>query len=161
MQGQCDPSPSEYTDADSNEPNLVFYWGLQPGRSNPLDVQSLGDDISTNLNGYQGPVGSLKLFLVQASEMASDVDLPARSKEGTKACWKVHGENERRVPLFSQHHPYYMVGYVADAQGAQYLSGNYHSFGTPGSCATIARITYFVPCTCFIDTRNRGSYFFC
>lgn len=117
LQGRCDPSPSEYTDADSKEPNLVFYWGLKPGRSNPLDVQSLEDDFLTNLKGYQVPVGSLKLSLAQASEMPRDVDLPARSKKGTKACWKVYGENEQRVPLFSQHHPHYMIGYMADAQG--------------------------------------------
>ncbi|KAI4364506.1 hypothetical protein MLD38_020587 [Melastoma candidum] len=56
LQGRCNPSPSEYIDAGIDEPNLVFYWGLKPGHSNPLDVQSLKDDFWTNFKGYPDPV---------------------------------------------------------------------------------------------------------
>jgi len=123
VQGHCDPNPTEYIDIDVAEPNIVFYWGLQPGRANFTDMESVEEDFMNNINnGYQSPLGRMELSIVQASELPKSAQFDAGSGKGRKACWKILDYNQRRIPIYSQHLPNYFVGYVATNGGTEYPS---------------------------------------
>lgn len=115
VQGICDPNPTEYVDIDVTEPNVVFYWGLNPGKGNFTDIVSVKEDFMKNIdNGYQGSPGRLEFSIVQASELPKNVLVGSGSGKGTKACWKILDYyNQQRIPIYSQHLPHYFVGYVA------------------------------------------------
>ncbi|CAJ1963130.1 unnamed protein product [Sphenostylis stenocarpa] len=54
IQGFCDPNPTEYVDSEKAEPNVVFYWGLQPSNNNILDIDSVkGEFMKIIKNGYE------------------------------------------------------------------------------------------------------------
>nr|GMD89261.1 nuclear poly(A) polymerase 3 [Ipomoea batatas] len=70
LQGFCDPNPTEYIDIDESEVNVVFYWGLQPGRNNFIDIESVEDEFMKNIsNIYQGSTGRMKLSIVRSSQL--------------------------------------------------------------------------------------------
>ncbi|XP_044500695.1 nuclear poly(A) polymerase 3 isoform X3 [Mangifera indica] len=118
VQGLCDPNPTEYADADAAEPNVVFYWGLQPGRTHFLDIESVQKDFWKNItNGYQGYIGRMKLSIVQASQLVRNSQFDSGSGKRTKACWKIIDYNLASVPTYSQHMPNYFVGYMAANEG--------------------------------------------
>lgn len=122
VQGLCDPNPTEYADPEVEEPNMVFYWGLQPGRAF-IDIEPVEKDFMKNIsNGYQGPFGRIELSIVHASELPKNAQFEAGSGTETKACWKILDYNQRRIPVYSQHLPNYLVGYVATDGGAEYPS---------------------------------------
>lgn len=125
VQGLCDPNPTEYADADAAEPNVVFYWGLQPGRTHFLDIESVQKDFWKNItNGYQGYIGRMKLSIVQASQLVRNSQFDSGSGKRTKACWKIIDYNLASVPTYSQHMPNYFVGYMAANGGTtKYPSG--------------------------------------
>lgn len=122
MQGFCDPNPTEYVDMDVAEPNVVFYWGLNPSKSSYTDVESVEEDFMKNINnGYQDSPGRMKLSFVQASQLPKSALRDTGSGNGTKACWKILDYNRRRIPMYSQHLPHYFVGYVvANGEPDQY-----------------------------------------
>ncbi|PIN10604.1 Polynucleotide adenylyltransferase [Handroanthus impetiginosus] len=70
LQGFCDPNPTEYVDINIKEPNKVFYWGLCPGRSCNMNIDSIRKDFMMNIfTGCEGPIGRLELKVVKASEV--------------------------------------------------------------------------------------------
>lgn len=116
IQGTCDPNPTEYVDMDVTEPNVVFYWGLNPCKRNFTDAASVKEDFMTNINnGYQGCPGRMELSIVLTSELPKNVLADGTgSGKHTKACWKILDYyNQQRIPIYSQHLPHYFVGYVA------------------------------------------------
>ncbi|KAA8527345.1 hypothetical protein F0562_034940 [Nyssa sinensis] len=123
VQGFCDPNPTEYVDMDEAEPNIVFYWGLQPGRSDFLDIESVEEDFMKNIsNGYQGPPGKIALTIVQASQLPKSAQFDTGSRKGTKACWRILDSNQQRVPVYSKHSPHYFVGYLSTNGNLDYPS---------------------------------------
>ncbi|CAL5415287.1 unnamed protein product [Camellia sinensis] len=68
LQSFCDPNPTEYVDVNVTEPNIVFYWGL--GRNGFLDLRSVKEYFVQSIRaGYQGRTGTMKLSVVQASQL--------------------------------------------------------------------------------------------
>ncbi|KAE8076646.1 hypothetical protein FH972_015282 [Carpinus fangiana] len=113
MQGFCDPNPTEYVDIEVTEPNVVFYWGLNPSRSGYTDIESVEVDFMRNINnGFQDSPGRMKLSIIQASQVPKSALRDTGSGKWTKACWKLMDYNQRRIPMYSQHLPHYFVGYV-------------------------------------------------
>ncbi|XP_057959658.1 nuclear poly(A) polymerase 3 [Malania oleifera] len=111
VQGICDPNPMEYVDAEVGEPNVVFYWGLQPGKTYLRDIWPVEEDFMRSINnGYQGPPGRINLSIVQASQLPKNAQFDTK---GTKACWRIHDNYQKMVPVYSQHFPGYLVGYMA------------------------------------------------
>ncbi|KAG6731546.1 hypothetical protein I3842_01G133700 [Carya illinoinensis] len=114
VQGFCDPNPVEHVDMDVTEPNVVFYWGLNPSKSSFTDILHVEEDFMKNLkNGYQGSAGGMGLSILQASQLPKSALLDTGIGKRTKACWKILDYNLRRTPMYSQHLPHYFVGYVA------------------------------------------------
>ncbi|OMO53463.1 hypothetical protein CCACVL1_28620 [Corchorus capsularis] len=123
VQGLCDPNPAEYIDMDVAEPNVVFYWGLQPGKTNNIDIESVREDFWRNIsNGYQGPFGRIELSIVQASQLPKYAQNDTLTRKGTKACWKIIDYNQQRIPVYSRHLPHYVVGYVSTNGDPEYPS---------------------------------------
>ncbi|XP_059632824.1 nuclear poly(A) polymerase 3 [Cornus florida] len=123
LQGFCDPNPTEYTDVDVGEPNAVFYWGLQPGGNNFLDVDYVEEDFLNNIsNGYQGPPGRIGLSVVPAAQLPKDARYDTGSSKGTKARWRILDSNHQGVPLYSKHLPHYFIGYAAMDDNSDYPS---------------------------------------
>ncbi|KAE8703709.1 Nuclear poly(A) polymerase 3 [Hibiscus syriacus] len=114
VQGICDPNPAEYNDIDTAKPNVVFYWGLQPGKSNAIDTGSVKDVFWRNIcTGYQGPFGEMELSVVQASQLPKCAQSETVNRKGMKACWKIIDYDQQRIPIYSQHLPHYVVGYIS------------------------------------------------
>jgi poly(A) polymerase len=83
IQGFCDPNPTEYVDVNVAEPNTVFYWGLQPERSDFLDIKSVKEDFFKSLsNGCQGPTRKITLSVVQASQLPKNAQFDSESNKG-------------------------------------------------------------------------------
>ncbi|KAK0607966.1 hypothetical protein LWI29_023386 [Acer saccharum] len=123
VQGLCDPNPCEYGDMDAAEPNVVFYWGLQPGRANYLDIKYVEKDFVENINkGYQGSPGRMELSIIQASQLSSNAQSDTGTWKRTKACWKINDYHQPRIPVYSQHLPHYIVGYLEAHGHANYSS---------------------------------------
>ncbi|KAH9766259.1 nuclear poly(A) polymerase 3 [Citrus sinensis] len=123
VQGLCDPNPTEYIDVDVTEPHVVFYWGLQPGRTNLLDIVAVEKDFLKNIhNGFQGSPGRMGLLVVQASQLSKSSQLDFGSGRRTKACWKNLDYNLPRIPVYSQHLPNYIIGYVDAKADSKYPS---------------------------------------
>ncbi|XP_050215541.1 nuclear poly(A) polymerase 3 [Mercurialis annua] len=111
MQDRCDPNPLEYVDMDVSEPNVIFYWGLNPTRRDFVDIESVEEDFLRNL--YSGCLGihrKMELSIVRAIELPKNVQFNGGSVKKTKAYWKAV---DKRTPAFSQHLPDYFVGYLA------------------------------------------------
>ncbi|XP_042517827.1 nuclear poly(A) polymerase 3 [Macadamia integrifolia] len=116
-QGLCDPNPTEYVDPDVADPNVVFYWGLQPGRSRFTDVDYVEEDFIKSINhGFQGPRGIFELSIVEASALSKNVKIDSGTAEEPKACWRMPEYNRQMKPIYSQHMPHYFVGYVAKTE---------------------------------------------
>ncbi|KAK8572106.1 hypothetical protein V6N13_047720 [Hibiscus sabdariffa] len=123
VQGICDPNPAEYMDADTAKPHVVFYWGLQPGKTNAIDTESVKDVFWRNIcTGYQGPFGEMELSVVQASQLPKCAQSDTLNRKGTKARWKITDYNQQRIPIYSQHLPHYVVGYVSTNGDPEYPS---------------------------------------
>ncbi|KAL6548185.1 hypothetical protein OROGR_008606 [Orobanche gracilis] len=132
VQGFCDPNPAEYVDADLVEPHVIFYWGLCPGRSNFISVDSIKEDFLRNISaGYDGPVGKMDLRVVKASEYPK-AETRTGSKGTTiattttrKACWRVVVDsNQPKIVLYSSLIPGYFVRYLpANGNAAGYPPG--------------------------------------
>lgn len=104
----------EYVDVNVSEPNVVFYWGLNPARSNFTDIESVEEDFLRNIySGYHGIHRNMVLAIVHASELPKNAQFDAGNGKKMKACWKILDYSQRRIPLYSQHLPNYFVGYVA------------------------------------------------
>ncbi|KAL6990121.1 Nuclear poly(A) polymerase 3 [Sarracenia purpurea var. burkii] len=98
IQGFCDPNPTEYVDVNIAEPNIVFYWGLQPGRSGFLHIKPLKENFVKSIsNGYQGSTGKIMLSIVQASQLPKNARFDTESNEGSKAHF------EQLVPIYSNY----------------------------------------------------------
>lgn len=123
VQGLCDPNSIEHVDMDVTEPNVVFYWGLNPSKCSFTDIHPVEEDFMKNLNnGYQGSAGGMGLSILRASQLPKNALLDNGIGKGTKACWKILDYNLRRTPMYSQHLPHYFVGYVAIDREAEYPS---------------------------------------
>ncbi|KAJ4968414.1 hypothetical protein NE237_015115 [Protea cynaroides] len=118
VQGLCDPNPTEYVDPDVADPNVVFYWGLQPGRSSFRDIDYVEEDFIKNIinHGFQGPRGIIELSIVEASELSKIVKIDSGSLKESKACWRMPEYNRQMKPVYSQYLPHYFVGYVANSE---------------------------------------------
>ncbi|KAL6522911.1 hypothetical protein OROHE_016758 [Orobanche hederae] len=142
VQGFCDPNPTEYVDADLVEPHVIFYWGLCPGRSNFISVDSIKEDFLRNIfAGYDGPVGKMDLRVVKASEYpktqtrtgskgttitttTTTTTTTTSTTTTRKACWRVVDSNQSKTALYSSHIPGYFVGYLsANGNAAGYPPG--------------------------------------
>lgn len=123
VQGLCDPNPTEFIDPDAGGPNVVFFWGVQPGRINFSDIDVVEDDFMQNINngGYQGPPGKMNLSVIPTSQLPGYAHLDTGSRNRTKACWRMFNYHQPRVPVFSQHLPLYFVGYAATDKDAKRL----------------------------------------
>ncbi|OAY56161.1 hypothetical protein MANES_03G207200v8 [Manihot esculenta] len=112
LQGFCDPNPTEYVDMDVSEPNVVFYWGLNPSKSSFMNIELVEEDFLGNIySGYHGIPRKIELSIVQASELPNNAEFNSGNAKKTKACWKI--VNDRRIPAYSRYLPDYFVGYVA------------------------------------------------
>ncbi|KDP27951.1 hypothetical protein JCGZ_19031 [Jatropha curcas] len=122
LQGFCDPNPMEYVDMDVLEPNVVFYWGLNPSKSSFTNVKFVEEDFLRNLySGYHGIHRKMELSIVQAFELPKNAQFNNANGKNTKAYWKIV-DNEQRTPTYSQHLPNYFVGYAATNGDTKYPS---------------------------------------
>ncbi|KAA3485226.1 nuclear poly(A) polymerase 3 isoform X3 [Gossypium australe] len=123
VQGLCDPNPAEHIDVNISDPHVIFYWGLQAGKTNAIDIKSVKDVFWRNIStGYQGPFGKMELSIVQASQVPKSAQFDTLSRKRTKACWKMMDYHQRRIPIYSQHVPQYIVGYVSTNGDPEYPS---------------------------------------
>lgn len=123
VQGHCDPNPSEYVDVDVAEPHVIFCWGLQPGKTKVIDIEFVKDDFWSNIsNGYQGSPGRMALSIIQASQLPKYTHFDSLSKKVTKARSKMIDFYQQRIPMYSQHLPNYVVGYVSTNGDPEYPS---------------------------------------
>ncbi|XP_057470873.1 nuclear poly(A) polymerase 3-like isoform X2 [Actinidia eriantha] len=84
LQGFCDPNPSQYADVNVADPNIVFYWGLNPGMTGFLDISSVKKDFVKNItNGSPGPTGKITLSIVQASQLPKNARFESESSNGS------------------------------------------------------------------------------
>ncbi|GFS35185.1 poly(A) polymerase 3 [Actinidia rufa] len=84
LQGFCDPNPSQYADVNVADPNIVFYWGLNPGMTGFLDIRSVKKDFVKNItNGSPGPTGKITLSIVQASQLPKNARFESESSNGS------------------------------------------------------------------------------
>ncbi|QHO06607.1 hypothetical protein HN51_065461 [Arachis hypogaea] len=130
IQGFCDPNPTEYTDPDKSEPNMVFYWGLQSGRNNYLDIELVeGEFMKVIRNGCEGTPGRLELHLLSPSQLPKNAQFDDRSiiinNKGRKACWKMVGCDKKRSQVYPQHHiQHCLVGHVSSNGEGECLSSS-------------------------------------
>ncbi|XP_076911382.1 nuclear poly(A) polymerase 3-like [Bidens hawaiensis] len=113
MHALCDPNPTECIDANIQMSNIVFYWGLVPGRGDNLDVNNATNDFMRNLViGYSNNPGSLTLTLVQASQLPKILEL---ANDDIKAELRLSNFNykQQMIPVYSTHEPCHLVGYSA------------------------------------------------
>ncbi|XP_010546962.1 PREDICTED: nuclear poly(A) polymerase 3 [Tarenaya hassleriana] len=113
--GICDPNPAEYAEMEVKQPNMVFYWGLQSGKVNSSDMESVEMDFMKSLsNGYQRPLGRIQLSIVHASQLhKTDQFDDNKTKKTTRACWRIREDNKhcKKMPVCSQQlSDHYMVG---------------------------------------------------
>lgn len=114
MQRFCDPNPTEFTEHNVAEPNTVFYWGLLPHGSSLIDIGSLKEEFMKSVdNGGQGPGCRLDITLVDSQQLPKNALLECWSGKD-KAYWRIPDYSQPRRPVYSQHHSYYLVGYVAN-----------------------------------------------
>ncbi|XAR56973.1 Polynucleotide adenylyltransferase [Bertholletia excelsa] len=94
--GFCDPNPTEYVDMNVEEPNVVFYWGLQLGQSGLLDLESVKEDFDKSLSSnYHGPAGKITLSIVQASQLPKNAEFNTESVDKSEACHgKLNGDHQ-------------------------------------------------------------------
>lgn len=114
LQGYCDPNPTEYVDIDAPEVNVVFYWGLQAGRNNFINIESVEEEFMKNIsNVYQGSTGRMKLSIVKSSQLVpKNAEYSSSGYRSSEACWK-------EISAKSQH----IDGYLgANGNGAEYPS---------------------------------------
>lgn len=101
-----DPNPTEYLDTTIQDPNVVFYWGLVPGRSNYLDVDLVQEEFKRNLvTSYKGLTGKMTLTVIQASELPKSLQVVDTHQ--------LFSTPSQMVPVYSNHAPHYFVGYFA------------------------------------------------
>ncbi|KAK1435879.1 hypothetical protein QVD17_01651 [Tagetes erecta] len=114
----CDPNPTEYMDVSIETPNVVFYWGLFPGRGDNMDLNTATNDFMRNLSiGYPDNPGSLNLTLVQASQLPKILQLADNDIKAELKSSSLNHQNQM-IPVYSTHSPHYLVGYLAtDATG--------------------------------------------
>ncbi|KAK3029625.1 hypothetical protein RJ639_037942 [Escallonia herrerae] len=123
VQGFCDPNPTEYVDADVARPNIVYYWALQPGRSDFTNVDSVKEEFMKDIcNGYQGPAGDMTLSIVQASQLPKSAQSDNGSGKGREACRRVLDGTNEQIPVYLKHLPPYFVQYLATNPNPQYPS---------------------------------------
>ncbi|XP_071696020.1 nuclear poly(A) polymerase 3 [Rutidosis leptorrhynchoides] len=123
----CDPNPTEYIDISIRVPNVVFYWGLVPGRGDNLDLNFATQFFMNKLGiGFPGNMGRLTLTMVQSSQLPKKLDL---ADDHIKEQLKTNlSYEQRKVPVYSAHSPDYVVGYLAcngDTGDAQYDNSVY------------------------------------
>ncbi|KAL8226621.1 hypothetical protein R6Q57_016453 [Mikania cordata] len=114
MHALCDPNPTEYIDESIQSPNIVFYWGLVPGRGDNLNLSTATNDFVRTLGiGYpNNHPGCLTLTLVQASQLPKILQHP---NDDIKAQLRSSNFNHQHemIPVYSTHSPSYLVGYLA------------------------------------------------
>ncbi|KAH0469950.1 hypothetical protein IEQ34_001508 [Dendrobium chrysotoxum] len=119
--GFCDPNPKEYVDANVNQPNVVFYWGLSSLGRVAIDLSSIKEEFMKSINkeehsGYKNTNCKLELSILHTSNLPKDLDLNYGSEKRTKACWRIMDYyNQHRKPAYSQYIPSYFIGYVASS----------------------------------------------
>nr|XP_043607987.1 nuclear poly(A) polymerase 3 [Erigeron canadensis] len=106
----CDPNPTEYIDTSIGVPNVVFYWGLVPGRGDKLDLNAVTQDFMEKLGiGYLSNRGRVTLTMVQSSQLPKPLQLASSFiKELLKPNLNHHQE---MIPVCPMHAPHY-VGYM-------------------------------------------------
>ncbi|KVH96424.1 Nucleotidyltransferase, class I, C-terminal-like protein [Cynara cardunculus var. scolymus] len=110
LQALCDPNPTEYIDLSIPVPNVVFYWGLVPGRGNNLNPNAAREEFMKNLSiGYQGNLGRMTLTIIQASQLPNILQL---ADAHIKAYLRLTNLKQM-IPVYSKHSPSYVVGYLA------------------------------------------------
>ncbi|KAJ1414324.1 Pol [Sesbania bispinosa] len=123
VQGLCDPNPTEYVDTEKTEPNVVFYWGLQPGKNNLVDIDLVeGEFMKIIGNGYEGSPGKMELSILLASQLPKNAQFDDGTVKGRKTCWKIIDYEKKRNPVCSQHLPHCLIGHVAPSGEAECLS---------------------------------------
>ncbi|GER31435.1 poly(A) polymerase [Striga asiatica] len=84
IQGFCDPNPTEYVDVDILVPNVIFCWGLCPGRSSSINIESIKKDFTRYIYN-EAFTGKIDLSVVKASEfpkMKADAGISKRHIPG-------------------------------------------------------------------------------
>lgn len=114
VQGLCDPNPTEYVDPDVELPNIVFYWGLQAGRSVFKNAEFVEDYFLKHINSSnEGPAaGTFKLSILDSSELPKNAQYDDTGCG--KAYWRMldhHLHLQRKMPIYSSYLPNYVVGY--------------------------------------------------
>ncbi|RZC56081.1 hypothetical protein C5167_014947 [Papaver somniferum] len=123
VQGHCDPNPTEYIDVDEASPNVVFYWGLQPGRSNFTNIQSVEKYFRNYIsNGYRGYIGRSDISIVESSELPKDAQSEYVTGRESNGYWAYPAYIQPRAPVFSHYLPHYFVGYAAANSAVDYPS---------------------------------------
>ncbi|KAJ9546351.1 hypothetical protein OSB04_018894 [Centaurea solstitialis] len=117
LQALCDPNPTEYIDLSIRVPNVVFYWGLVPGRGNNLDPNAAREDFMRNLSiGYRGNLGRMTITIVQVSELPKSLQLADDHIRESLRLINYNPQQEM-LPVYSKHLACYVVGYLATTDG--------------------------------------------
>ncbi|KAK1436325.1 hypothetical protein QVD17_02104 [Tagetes erecta] len=99
-----DPSPTEYLDTTVQAPNVVFYWGLIPGKNNVLDLDSIQDGFKKTLGtGQKEVTGNMTLSVIKSSQLPKTLQLV-----DTHSMFSDTGQT---VPLCPNRVPHRLVGY--------------------------------------------------
>ncbi|KAE9591625.1 hypothetical protein Lal_00039120 [Lupinus albus] len=123
VQGFYDPNPTEYVDNEKAEPNVVFYWGLQPADKNNMDIELVeGEFMKIIGNGYEGSPGKLELSILIASQLPKNAQFDDETTKGRKTCQKLIDQDKKMSPVYSQHLPHCLVGQVTPSGEAECLS---------------------------------------
>ncbi|PWA58709.1 poly(A) polymerase [Artemisia annua] len=119
----CDPNPTEYIDLSIRVPNVVFYWGLVPGRGDNLDLNAATNDLMTNLSiGYQGNLGRMTLTIVHASQLSNLQLADDHIKTELSLC--TYNHQQQMMPVYSTHSPHYVVGYLVTEGNPEHPHAN-------------------------------------
>lgn len=101
-----DPNPTEYFDTTVQAPNVVFYWGLIPGKNNVLDLDSIQDGFKKNLGtGQKEVTGNITLSAIKSSQLPKTLQLVDTHP--------VFSDTGQMVPLYSNHVPHHLFGHSA------------------------------------------------
>ncbi|XP_027331330.1 nuclear poly(A) polymerase 3 [Abrus precatorius] len=125
IQGFCDPNPTEYVEDEKSEPNVVFFWGLQPGKNDLIDIDLVeGEFMKIIGNGYEGSHGKMELSVLLASHLPKNAQVDDGTVKGRKTCWKIIDYDKKRNMVYSQHLPHCLIGHVSPSGEAECLSSS-------------------------------------
>lgn len=97
VEGFCDPNPTEYVANEKTEPNVAFYWGLQPSRNNFVDIDFLEREFMKIINnGYECSHGKMELSILLDPQLPKNAQFDDETVKGRKTLWKIIDHDNKK-----------------------------------------------------------------